>query len=1514
MSVILSDISMLGFYDFGDDDVIIGPGTVTVGDFTDTSYLSEDYGASRHLFSVNDYITNFPPKFSRDEGNSSKYEISDFETEFTRTNGYAWLEIRTKGTITITGTIDANGKGFVGGDAGGEGDGPYNSSYFGNIGTYQGYIPDGLTPFGVPDVFHQKTKEQVLSNLDPNQNWNYENNRNVVYPGSGGDGGQLVDWDRTLHPTLEDGEYSGAGGSGAGGCGGGVVRIVGDSGVSITQTGKILSKGLTDGEDGLDGEFNWGNIACNYDVSPEYFGLGVTPAQKKELILPGFTKRCFGVIYDRQNFGTWWLYRPPAGTPWTTSWGEQVGFFWAHGRNGSKKRQGGNSGSGKFAPCSENVELAWRSFSTDANSDGFCQCDDWQNEPLCDYYRETLGGTCNTRCCCYRLESENRAPIGGAVNGKNGYGGSGGGVLLRSYGPISIASEDNIDIRGSNGTSNGGTLKIFHTGNLSSNILDLSDTTKQNTVTLDKVKGFYNEVITFGVTFDEITDDSLDTLLGDFIGGVDQSKLRKGIGVQSLFSVASSYDQGNEKVNIQFNEGSSFRIDGPTIKHKGYDIYRAINHDDTTSFYQNGGSNPPLSDDLKWVKIDSITYPSGDTFGPQNIPNPTHDTIKNDVLGRRWIYKNGSDQGETPAWYLLPDERLVFNYTDEKIYDYLTTTLGYTLAQAKEIVQDVLYAKKGLWYWIVPKIEVNDYFVDSLSEPTSASTGRPDTSPVDVDVILDAVESTPFEFSAPAISGRITYTDSKHNDNFYDLRRNAEGNFASGYDDLKVLMENSVFTGSFEISAVEYTWDSENNGEVVKADTYSISSGNSRETASVSTVERTFTDPTQVGRLETKPTSSDPLGYKLVSVSAYHNDNCYELTYPNGVTFNQVVTANGFIVVREREPTPVFTTSAIDIPVSRGSFGVGGNEVNEYFSTYADDNNIVNTRYLSGYENKVRVSFTDASIARTFPISSWYINYDKVDSSFDEITIPVGSLSPDLADVQLLSTSLYTSADYVDPGLYYITLKVEASGSTTGFDLSAINKLYVFPLPPTALYTNEFSSNETSVSAFVPIYFKATDESLAAQMSAVSSWEWSVYDSFDRTSISDTYSYTTSSNILEHNWKWHTDNYELSNVTVDETLDNVCLDVKTNAYGRSGRTDAYGTSALFLDGDEPIFSNDAKCEHIYLYERPPVAALSVLSAATYSSTYSEDSPSFVEQNAIVSTSYVSGYAPFVKVTVQDTSTPKSYPISAYKWNFGDYFNETDNIQYLQLSAGETSSGWGSSFPTDHGVDGNDNYPEWNTRLKNNEVEYTFSNPGEYDVTLTIYASSTDTQRTANLTVEVFEVLPTCDYEVSIDEIDWYATSYFAPLTAGVTPISGVSPLTVYFRTTSIVAGSFPISRLIWDFGDGSDQYVIDRYINNYNNQVNGSDPRGFNGGVISHEYERQYSTLPDNYTVSLSVVAENSNSMVVCSSIEIGPIRLPSFDNVHLIKNRSIESKSDNLYVLQKESDKSLYNIMLSSN
>ena len=51
-----------------------------------------------------------------------------------------------------------------------------------------------------------------------------------------------------------------------------------------------------------------------------------------------------------------------------------------------------------------------------------------------------------------------------------------------------------------------------------------------------------------------------------------------------------------------------------------------------------------------------------------------------------------------------------------------------------------------------------------------------------------------------------------------------------------------------------------------------------------------------------------------------------------------------------------------------------------------------------------------------------------------------------------------------------------------------------------------------------------------------------------------------------------------------------------------------------------------------------------------------------------------------------------------------------------------------------------------------------------------------------------------------------------------------------------------------------------------------------------------------------------------CSSIDIGPVFLPSLEqDMHLIKNRSMELQNDNLYVFQRESDKSLYNIVLSS-
>lgn len=1383
MTIYLNGPIDSGRHDFTNDDVVIGNLNVNL---------------NVNGTSVNDNITQIPPAYP---------SVSNGFQDLTR---YRWIEILTTGTITVTGVLNLDGRGFIGGNGGGSNGNP--ARVYGNVGR-GGYLDEQING----DPLNEKTLGEVL-NLSIPPNSTQERVRNAVYPGSGGRGGR--------------GGSNGGGGGAGGGCGGGFARLIADQGITITSSGRISCRGLRDGRNGFNGTFNrQSNINCN-------------------------VSGCKGTVLS--------CSRPS----WTSSW--------TTGSNGEGGRALGSSTRGNNASCCSGFVYGTRCWSQ-------CGCRYWATDPLCS------GTTCSGGgCCCRNIFTATYSS--NCVSGGDGHGGGGGGLLLRSYGPIEFTPE-NIDLRGYNGTAHGGTLKIFHSGLLSNGILDPLDNTRAKPTNQLKVRigGFYNELIYSGYCPDP---DS--------------------VKVQSLTSVATTYQSGQEQFNLKFSEGQAYVPNGLEVSHGGYEIYRAID-DGSPTFVVDNGSSPPPDTHASWALIDTIPYSSSSVLGPQGISNPFNNQTAQDDLGRVWIYKDGTGGGEVPAWYLdltaaqNAGTYFTADYNDTKIYSYLTTVAGLSFNQATQLVQDILFAKKSIWYRIKPVFTVGSA---TLSPDCPDNAVHPETTDPEMNLFLFADASTPYEFSPPSIDGRIPNSNSSRPDKYYDDQRISFENTASGFDDLLVRLSSPTYWGSFQFTGWAVDWDYfDTSVTPLNFNTASVSANTPRRNES--TVNRFFTyeDPTKIGRNSYTPTIQDPLGYKVVSLTATYNENAY-----NRTTGNQTIQLSGEAKIFEREPTPVFHLSAIDAPtpLRPESKPAGDNGIFKYFTVNLDVDSFYFRRIVSGYSDGINVNFYDESIARTFPISSWTIDYDRFNG---DIATTVLSEGFTFADQQKRrpSTGVYdvtalSSQTYNQPGVYYPTLTVRASTSNTSFDLSAINRVYVFPPQPTANFINLFSSNMETVSGYVPIFFKATDTSIGNLSHSISSWDWEIYDDFDRTFLSDTTSFFTSGNVLEHNWKWHTDNLELSNITVDSSLNNVCLNVSTSGYGWRGFLGQAGIDGLRFPDDFPLFSRDKECKHIFLYERPPVAALTSINAFTYASSFRDDDPDFEEFPAFIGSLYVSGYAPYLAVTFQDISIPKSYPISGYTWNFDDYYNEEFNLVNVNLPLNSPSTGWEYPFPEDHGPDGDDNYPAWITDETGHTVEHVFTLPGIYNVTLFAKASSTSTTRFANMTVEVIENPPTCGFEASLDKINWTTESL---------EVSGEAPLTVYFNPSGVKSGSFPIGRLIWDFGDGTEPFVIDRYVDNYNNQPFGSDPRGFNGGIIEHVYERRFVSDPSTFTARLSVVSDRSNTTVECSGIVIGPVRLPTFtkdgDMMHLIKNRSLELKNDNLYVLQRKSDKSVYNIVLSA-
>ena len=1389
------------------DDITLG--NITVG-WSNESGTQVFIPAGATKPTINDGISDVPPRVS------PFYNGSNFNW----TSGtYRFLEIRTTGKIFVNGRINADGQGYVGGNAGVSG-GVYTNGGRG------GYLADAIN--GDPLDELRFSQAVALAGYET------EKARNRVFPGSSGSGGRT---------TSGGGNRDGSGGSAAGGCGAGFVRLIGDQGIEFGANGKVTCVGLRDGGNGGNGSFDPGNATeCKYSLAG-----------------------CKGTVLSR-----------PA-VNWTGGWGR--------GGNGNAGRGAGQSNGGSPAACCSGFDFGSRSWSS-------CGCVYWRNDDNCS-------GPCSGGGCCCTGNRDVYYTADRCSSGNDGYGGAGGGLLLRSFGQISFNQGD-IDLTGYNGTRHGGTLKLFHSGLIPNWVLDPLDPyrAKASDTLRQSIGGFYNELLYSGYCID---DDSLK--------------------VQSLTSVATQYPAGSEKFNVYFEEGQPFVPNGLTVTHSGYEIYRLIDFDGSMPYP--GDEAPPPVTSIGWSLVETVPYSTSAKLGPVSVPiNPTHGQVLSDSLGRAWVYNDGTHgDGKIPAWYMdiasarSQGKYFTVNWNDTGLYSYLRFVKGKTYNQAVQIMQDVLYSKKALWYRIKPLFAVGS---TTLSPDCgNTATAHPEVTPPKMDVFLKAVKSTPYEFSPPSITGRIPNSDARRFDKYYDNKKQDYLNTASGYDDLMVNLNTPTYWGSFQLNSWRVDWDSAVgvSGPVETFSTMSVSANSPRRSVTTINRPKTYYYPTKYGRNQYFPSDIDPLGYKAISLSAVYNANCYDLSYPTKV----LKTARATIL--EREPTPVIHLSAYDKPYPTAprngeSRPVGDNKANKYLIQALTDDMFNFRRVVSGYAYGVWVDFFDESVARTFPITSWQINYD-IDTPTDNPAPAsyLGTTVNTYADTQHIrpdyssvtyNVSVVPARVYNMAGIYYPTLTVQASASNTSFNLSAINTVKVFPLPPTAQFFNMASSNQIGISAFVPIFFKATDVSLSNSYYPITVWDWRIYDNFDRTILDSIVTKYVPNNVLEYPWRWHTENYELSNITVDSALNNLCLSVRTSAFGWRGRIDQSGTDGLMIEGDVPLFSESVLCKHLYLYERPPVPVITAIEAVTYSSAFTDDNPDFVEYPAFSTSTYVSGYCPFLNVTFQDATIPKSYPVSSYKWNFDDYYNEEFNLHRVNLPLNSWSTGWEYPFPENHGADGSENYPQWRTSETGHTINHIFTLPGLYRVSLTVQASSTGTTRTSYFTAFMVEKPPVCGYEASLDGKSW-----------GLQVLSGEAPLTVYFTPTGVESGSFPIGQLIWDFGDGSEVLTIDRYIDNYTNQPYGSDPRWYNDGIITHTFERQIATQPSAFNVRLSVVSDLSNTTVVCDSIDIGPVKLPAFtkdgDQVHLIKNRSLELKNDNLYVLQRESDKSVYNITLSA-
>lgn len=276
-------------------------------------------------------------------------------------------------------------------------------------------------------------------------------------------------------------------------------------------------------------------------------------------------------------------------------------------------------------------------------------------------------------------------------------------------------------------------------------------------------------------------------------------------------------------------------------------------------------------------------------------------------------------------------------------------------------------------------------------------------------------------------------------------------------------------------------------------------------------------------------------------------------------------------------------------------------------------------------------------------------------------------------------------------------------------------------------------------------------------------------------------------------------------------------------------------------------------------EMPPFSKFQILSGQTVSSNYSGESGAYVDiltssNTFIDDLPVLSGYAPYLKVYVEDLSFAHTFPIYSYEWDFGDIYNETSNYQ-LSTTTNIIS---GAYFPKQ----------AWKTDLSNHQTSHEYIMPGLYNITLTVKASNSDTQDayTEYVTtgdvyhyrVQLEEILPTCG--VVVGSVSSNQLSAMGP----VSSINGATPLTAYFGLSGFIPGSFPICQIKWQFNDHVE--TISRYpattATSQGIPVTVTDPDKL---ILPFIFDENFS---GNVTVSVSAIVCNTNTVISCSRPE----------------------------------------------
>ena len=238
---------------------------------------------------------------------------------------------------------------------------------------------------------------------------------------------------------------------------------------------------------------------------------------------------------------------------------------------------------------------------------------------------------------------------------------------------------------------------------------------------------------------------------------------------------------------------------------------------------------------------------------------------------------------------------------------------------------------------------------------------------------------------------------------------------------------------------------------------------------------------------------------------------------------------------------------------------------------------------------------------------------------------------------------------------------------------------------------------------------------------------------------------------------------------------------------------------------------------------------------------------------------ITGNAPGVKVfiknnTVLSTTTINFTSVSAqYIWNFNDYYNTNNDTYTLTCST---------------------------------DISHVYIMPGSYKTTLTVVETYLQvdplTQLLQTKTQTAVSALSVCTVQEILPKANLYSVTQ---------PATGYAPFLVRLTARTTIPGSFPVDRILWDFGDGSERLLVSRYYNEPNNNLiftnvlssDSQDPRNYD---VLHTYTRECDTYPVFYP-SITAYSSSTNSIDTCS-LTIGPVLLSTTNaQFHILKGRN---------------------------